>query len=183
MMLPYSYPGNLRSLVRFLIMDGFEELEPKWLQRVMPADIKELFVDLEFWRIFRGQSWKWRWRLGMIYIHFSGLPPYYVVTAYPISIGNWLFMHFFKIKHVLWQLGDSACSKRLIIQFCHLYCFQRDFFKIWTYFTHVLRISQEFACLPKKLRFIIKNWSRKTIWEFLPLLVAPCSVRAWSNFW
>ena len=29
-------------------MDGFEELEPKWLERVMLADIKELFIDLEF---------------------------------------------------------------------------------------------------------------------------------------
>ena len=25
-----------------------DELEPKWLERVLPADFKELFIDLEF---------------------------------------------------------------------------------------------------------------------------------------
>ena len=35
---------------------------------------------------------------------------------------------------------------------------------------------QDTACLPHIFLFSMKNWSRKTTWEFLPLQVAPCSI-------
>ena len=98
---------------------------------------------------------------------FQWLPPDYEVTAFNWSIWNFIhsfILYIYSLVNMFWvSLEISVRSTWHVIQFCHFYYFQRDFYEIYICITPVLRISQEFACLPKKFGSLVKNWSRKTV--------------------